>query len=297
MQKTKKAYTALPKNIQLTFITAASIAFVVNALYWISLLIRVYPHGMRVSQFSIMAVGQIILPAMLFAISFIVYKKSVTRFDHLFNATVWTMIGLGLYHVVSVTEGLLLREQNIYSNIFGITWTPAISMLISLALFGGILFLLSRRNKKVNHAQRLQLSALIVIALAFVTDASFNLWGLISQHVGSKNILNLLTHQQLIVPIVLPIAFFLVAYFLVPKAGDRLNRLFTSAIYALIGVMAVTIAMIIYYIGMWALPMSDFASLHALGLQTVFATVIGLAVYTFLIITHNRSKKTLKRAR
>lgn len=297
MQKKKKTPTSLPKNIQLTFITAAAVAFVINAIYWISMLIRVYPNGMRLSQFSILAFGQILLPAVLFVLGFVTYKKSITRFDHIVNAVLLTFVGLGIYLLTSTVEGLLSRYQNISSSLVSMTWAPAVSMIITLCLFGALLLVLYPRNKKVNHARRLQLIALAVIALAFLVGAAFNFSGLVSQHVGNNNILALLTHPLLITPVVLPIAFFLTAYFALEKSAGRLNQLFTAAMYALVGAMVIWITAMVFQIGAWTLPPNDFASLHKLGLPTIFATVISLAVYTFLIVTHNRSKKTTKRTK
>lgn len=297
MKKTKKALTVLPKNIQLTFITAAAVAFVINAIYWISMLIRVYPNGMRLSQFSILAFGQILLPAVLFAVSFVAYKKSTTRFDHVFNSVLLTFVGLGVYILTATVEGLLSRYQNISSSLVSMTWAPAVSMIVALCLFGAILLVLCRRNKKANHARRLQLTALTVIAVAFLVGTLFNMSGLVSQLVGNNNIVNLLTHPLLMTPIILPVAFFLTAYFTLEKIGGRLNRMFTAAIYALVGAMAIWITTMVFQIGAWTLPAGDFASLHALNLPTIFATVISLAVYTFLIVTHNRSKNATKKSK
>lgn len=297
MQKTKKASIALPKNIQLTFITAATIAFVINAIYWIGLLIRVYPNGMRLSQFSIMAIGQILLPAILFAISFLAYKKSTTRFDHIFNSTILTLIGLGIHHLVAIIERLLSRYQDISSSLISMTWAPAVSMVIALCLFAAVLLVLCPRNKNANHVRRLQLVALFVITLAFLADAAFNLSGLVSQHIGNNNGIKLLTHPLLITPVILPIAFFVTAYLALQKLGGRLNHLFTAAVYALVGAMTIWITAMVFHIGVWSLPASDFASIHSLGLQTIFATAASLTVYTFLIVTHNRSKKAAKKSK
>ena len=297
MQKTKKALSALPKNVQLTFITAASITLVINALYWISLMLRVYPSGMRFSHFSIMAVGQILMPIILLAASFFIYKKSTTRFDHLFNSILLALAGISIYQLVSTVEWQLSRYQNISSSLVNMAWAPAVSMAVAFCVFAALLLILSRRDNTVNHVRRLQITTLTLIGSAFIVGIVFNLYGLVSQYINRGDIVSLLIHPQLITPVILPVAFFLVAYLATPKISGRLSRLFTAAIYALIGAMIIWITTMIFSIGVWALSASDFAALHAIGLPTITATVISLAVYTFLIITHNRSTKATKKSK
>jgi hypothetical protein len=297
MRKTKKLLSALPKNVQLTFITAAGITLVINTLYWISMLIRVYPSGMRLSQFSIMAIGQIIMPALLFAVSFYVYKKSTTRFDHIFNATILTVVGISIYHLVSSAEWQLSRYQDISSSLVNMTWAPLVSMVVAFCLFAALLLVISRRNNKVDHIKRLQIVTLAFVGLAFVVGTIFNLYALGSQYISRGDVINLLTHPQLVTPVILPLAFFIVAYLAIPKIHGRLARFYTAAIYALIGAMIIWITTTVFNLGAWALSANDFAALHALGLPTISATIISLAVYTFLIITHNRTSKAAKKTK
>jgi hypothetical protein len=297
MKNIKKATITLPKNIQLTFITAAAIAFVINAIYWIGLLLRVYPHGMRLSQFSIMAFSEVLLPAILFFAAYFVVKKGVPRFERIFNAVLLAIAGLALHIIVTIIERMLTEYQNIYTGVFAITWMPAVSFIVTLVAYGGLLYALYPRNKKTNDARVLQLVVLFLIIAAFIADASFNISSLILQNTDNKSITGLLTNPLLITPVVFPNAFFATAYFMITKLGGRLNRLFTATIYTLVGFMVILITTMLFNIGVWSLPLGDTAAIHALDLQTIFAASTSFIVYTFLIISHNQLKKNPKKSK
>ena len=298
MPKIQKNSGALPKNIQLTFITVAAIAFVVNAVYWCALLMRVYPNGMRLSQFSVMAIGLIVLPAILLGISLLKYKRTTPLFERVFNAALLTFVGLGIHQVVSVIERLLSRYQDISSSLLNMTWSPAITMLVSICLFVGLILVVnSRKKQNPNSLRYLFIATLFFVTIAFVVNAVFNFGGLVAQHMDSNNIARLLTHPMLLTPLVLPIAFFATAYLATSKVSGRMHRLFTALIYAMIGSMIILITTMLFNFGVHSLAISKYTSVRWLDVEIIFTTLVSLGVYTFLIVTHTKTKKISKKTK
>lgn len=295
MKNSKKYTSLLPKNIQLTFISAAAIALIMNAVYYIGLLMRVYPQGMRLSQFSIMAITHIVLPALLFVIAYVVYKKGSSQLERIFNATLLATVGIAIHTIILIIERLLTRNYDIYTGMPVGTWIPLVSVSIAVAFY--LIMLLSLSSPKKNSARTFQLTAVALVILAFIADATFKLSSLVLQHINSNNVSNLLTHPLLITPVILPIAFFVTAYLTATKANGRLIRLFTAVVYTLVGTLVIWITTVFFNLGVWTLSIGDAASVHALDLPTVFTAFLSLAVYTFLIVTHNHTakKKTAKK--
>lgn len=292
MQKTKKAQPALPKNLQLTLITLATLAFVTQIIHHTSLLIRVYPDGLRLSQFTFMMVSYALLPAVLFAIAFIVTDKTSSRFDRLFRATLLAIAGLGIHTIVSVIDRVLSQHTSLYTDSLFINGGMiAMPIIVTLVLFAGVLYALRVRNKKVNKTNTLQRAIILILGLAFIAEATFSVSSLILRHIGSKDITNFITHPDFLLSTVLPLAFLATAYLALQKLSV-LNRLYTSSLYAVTGVMVIFITTIIFYVGgTWVLSPADHTSMYALGLPTIFAGIISIAIYSFLIITHNQSTK------
>lgn len=291
MQKNKKAQSLLPRNIQLTLISTAAIAFAVQAIYMIGILARVYPQGMRLSPFSVMAICSILMPAVLFGIAFVVFRKNLPRLERLFNAAVLTLTGMAIFTSVMILQRVITQQVHTpYGSEMMATWSPAFPFIISLALFAGLLMLLQRTTA----IRALQVATIVLVSVAFLSEAIFSVTALVLQHVGTKNIMNFLTHPMLITPVVLPLAFFATSYFALNKE-TKLNRLFGAVIYSLVGALVVFITLTFFYISTWTLSLGDTASVYALDLQTIFASIISIAVFTFLIITHNRSKQSPKK--
>ncbi|MDB5187041.1 MAG: hypothetical protein JWM07_513 [Candidatus Saccharibacteria bacterium] len=289
MKNNKKSTSTLPKNIQLTFVTAAAIALVMNAIYYIGLLLRVYPQGMRLSQFSVMAITLIVLPALLFVIAYVVYKKGSSQLERFFNATLLATVGLAIHTIILIIERLLTQHYDIYTGMPVGTWIPLVSVSIAVASY--LVILLTLSSPKKNPTRCLQLTAVALVVVAFIANAIFNISSLVLQHVDSDNVTNLLTNPLLITPVVLPIAFFATAYLTASKANGRLSRLFTAVVYTLVGTLAIWITTVFFNLGIWTLSIGDAASVHALDLPTIFTAFLSLAVYTFLIVTHNRTTK------
>lgn len=297
MKNSKKETSTLPKNIQLTFITAAAIAFVVQMIYHVSLLLHVYPNGLKLSQFTLMATGYVLLPALLFAISFMIASKGRPHFDRLFHATLLTITGLSIHMVVSVIDRVFSQYTELYrSSLFINGGMIALPLIVTLVLFAGLLYLLRTRNKNTDKTRTLQRTVIVILGLAFIANAAFGISGLILRHIGSKDIANFITHPDFVLTTVLPLAFFATAYLALQKL-TTLNRLYTSFVYAMIGVTVIFITTIIFHAGTWMLPPADTASISTLDLQTIFASIASLAVYTFLIVTHNRTKKAVKKTK
>lgn len=295
MTKTQKPALIAPKNIQLTLITTATITLVMNTIFWIHMLVSVYPHGMRISQFSVMALGLILMPVVFFALAFFVYSKNLPRLDEVFKATLLTLAGLGIHAAVSIIERLASRYQDLSTSLGSMTWSPIIPMLVSLCLFIGLLAVVRSRDVKAEHTLRLEVAVVSFVVLAFLIDALFNVGGLVSQHIGRNNIWNLLTHPMLIVPVVLPLAFFATAYLTTPKNTRRLAKLFITLLYTLVGVMTAWTASMLFTFGLRTLSLNQYASAHINDLQTTFIVVVSLAVFAFLLITHNTTKRRAKR--
>lgn len=297
MQKTKKVQSVLPKNIQLTLITLASIAFVAQAISTISLLIRVYPQGVRFSQFTFMILSYLLLPVLLFGVAYFKSRKDTPRFDRVFHALLLTIAGLGINAVVTVLERLVSQHTTLYQNSLFINGGMiALPLVVTLVLFAGLLYLLRNRAKNADNSNLLQHAIIIILSLAFVADALFNMTSLVMQHIGSKNIMNFLTHPQLILPVVLPLAFFATAYLALQKL-TVIHRLYTALLYAVVGVIVIYITQTVFYTYTGILSPTEVASIYALDLQTIFAATVSVTVYTFLIITHNRGKKIAKKTK
>lgn len=297
MKNSKKETSTLPKNIQLTFITAAAIAFVVQMIYHISLLMRIYPNGLKLSQFTLMVTSYVLLPAILFAISFMIAGKSRLRFDRIFHATLLTVAGLSIHTVVSVLDRIFSQYTELYrSSLFINGGMIALPIVVTLVLFAGLLYVLRTRNKNSDKTNTLQRAVIVILGLAFIANAAFGISGLILRHIGSKDITNFITHPDFALTTVLPLAFFATAYLALQKLST-LNRLYASFIYAMIGVTVIYITTIIFHAGIWMLPLADTAAINTLDLQTIFASIASLAVYTFLIVTHNSAKKAVKKTK
>lgn len=298
MQKTKKVHSTVPKNIQLTLITLAATAFVVQVIHHTALLIRVYPDGPRLSNFTFIMIGYALLPALLFAAAFMTTSKTLPRFDRLFHATILAIAGLGIHMIVSVLDRLMSQLTDIYtSSLFINGGMIAMPIIVTLVLFASLLYALRSRNKNTDKTNALQRTIILILGLAFIANATFSISSLVLQHIGSKDITNFITHPDFVLPVVLPLAFFATAYLALQKLNTT-TRLYTSFLYAVIGVMVISITTTIFYIGgTWILSPADSATMYALDLPTIFASIISIAVYTFLIVTHNQSKKTTKKAK
>jgi hypothetical protein len=297
MKNTKKATGILPKNIQLTFITLSAIAVVIQAIFYIGLLARIYPNGLRLSQFSILAFTAIVLPVILFATAYYFSKKSASRFDRVFHAALLAVIGLAIQRIVYIVDRVLAQHTDLYtSDLFVNGGMIALPIITTIALYAGLLYTLRLRSKKSDGIRSLQLATVSLAALVFTADMVLNISDLVARHIGSRNAMNFITHPDLILPIVLPFAFFAVAYLTIQKTST-LNRLFTSTLYALVGVMTIYITMTLFSVGTWMLSTRDTVSIYALDLPTIVAAFLSLTVYTFLIVTHNRSKKTTKKSK
>jgi hypothetical protein len=297
MQKTKKVQSVLPKNIQLTLITLASIALVLLTISTIAVLIRVYPHGILFSQFTFMIVSYLLLPVLLFGIAYLKSRAVAPRFDRVFYALLLTIAGIGINTIVTVLERLVSQHTTLYqSSLFINGGMIALPLVVTLVLFAGLLYLLRNHKKNTDSSDVLQQAIIVILSLAFVADALFNVTSLVMQHIGSKNIMNLLTHPQLILPVVLPLAFFATAYLALQKL-TTMRRLYTAFVYAVVGAIVIFITRTLFDIYAGILSPAEVASIYALDLQTIFAATVSVTVYTFLIITHNRGKKITKKAK
>lgn len=297
MQKTKKVQSVLPQNIQLTLITLAAITFVIQAIHHISLLIRVYPNGLRLSQFTFMIISYTLLPALLFAIGYMISGKGRLRFDRVYHATVLAIAGLGIHTIVTILDRVFSQYTDLYrSSLFINGGMIILPIIVTLVLFTGLLYALQTRNKNIDKASTLQRAIIVILGLAFIANALFNISSLVLRHIGSKDIMNFIAHPDFTLSAVLPLAFFATAYLALQKL-NTVNRVYASFLYATIGVMVIFITTMIFSIGTWILSPADTASMYALNLPTIFASVISIAVYAFLIITHNRSKKISKKTK
>lgn len=298
MQKTKKAQLGLPKNIQLTLITLAALAFVTQIIHHVGLLIRVYPDGFRMSQFTYMMISYALLPAVLFAIAYLISSKKLPRFDRIFRATLLAIAGLGIHTIVSSLDRVLSEHTELHrSSLFINGGMIALPIITTLVLFGGLLYVLRSQNKTIDKKNTLQRAIILILGLAFIAGAVLNISGLVLRHVGSKDITNFIAHPDFLLAIVLPLAFFATAYLALRKLNS-INRLYTSFLYAIVGVLVIFITTIIFYIGgTWILSPADSAALYTIDLPTIFASIVSIAVYTFLIITHNQPEKATKKSK
>jgi hypothetical protein len=297
MKNTKKATGIPPKNIQLTFITLSAIAVVIQVIFYIGLLARIYPNGLRLSQFSFMAFSSMMLPVILFAVAYYFSKRSASRFDRVFHAALLAVIGLAILRIIYIFDRVLAQHTDLYtSDLFVNGGMLALPIIATLALYTGLLYVLRIRDKKSDGIRSLQLATVSLAALVLIADTILNISDLVVRHIGSKNAMNFITHPDLILPIVLPFAFFAVAYLTIQKT-NTLNRLFISTIYAIVGVMTIYITITLFNIGTWMLSTRDTVSVYALDLPTIIAAFLSLTVYTFLLVTHNRAKKTTKKSK
>jgi hypothetical protein len=287
MKHTKKDLTSLPKNIQLTLITTTAIAFVVNAITFSWLLFRVYPHGIRLSQFSIMAVGQILLPVLLFSLAFFLVKHEGGRFNRVFTTTVTTITGLAIYTIIVTVEILLSRFHDIYSGILPVEWIALAAYAVTIAFYLSLLLFIRLRSES-QHKKTVTLALLVV---AFLATAMSNVYNLTLQRLDGQLVINLFTNPLIITPVILPIAFFMTAYLMVFHKS-RLARSYIAAIYTLIGIFVITITTMLFNYAIWLQVVEDAASAYP-HLQTTVVAVVSLAVYSFLIITHNSAKKAV----
>ena len=294
MKKTKKSAFVLPKTIQLTFISVAIAAYIIESIHWINILSRTYPNGLRLSQFSVMAIGTLLLPIILFATSFLAYKKNINKFDTLFNATLMTVIGLAIYVLVFTAEWKLLQNPNI---IFESPWRPAISMIVAFALFIGLQLLIVKSSKRTSITKKIQMTTICIMGIVFIINTITNLWDLVSRHVGSIDIMNFFTHQQFVIAIILPLIFLVAAYFILPKTASKTNRLFTAVVYALTGVLTMNATIIATYLVLTLLPPSRSTALHIIEFQTIAAAILGVTIFSILLLTPAQSKVRLKKSR
>jgi hypothetical protein len=271
MNKNKQSTDYLPKNIQITLIGAVAGAFVVDTLHSILLLIRIYPHGIRPSQFTLMIFSTILLPLILFAAGYLFSKKSPSRFDRLFAATILTVIGYFIFRMVLVADRALALHTSLYQSVpilsEGMIVVPCI---VALLLYAGLLYTLRRHKRHTHGMHTLQRIMIPLALLAFVVEAIFSINELVGRHIGSKNIMNLLTHQDLITTTLLPIIFFAIAY-LVVRNTNHLTRLFVVILYATIGII----------INQTILIASNYS------LQTFYITAASVGLYILVIISLN----------
>jgi hypothetical protein len=284
MKQTKKDILAIPKTIQATFFIIAAFAFLATIIHWTELLIQVYPNGMRLSQFSLLAFSEMLLPATLFTIVFAAYNTKAVRANRLFNASLLTTVGLGVLSIIGPIHFLYMH----YFQVVGNHFTPIIPAVITLGLYVIFIYVLRRANS----ARILQVSVITIVALAFIIQATFGLGDLFIRHIGSKNIMNFLTHPTFIFNTMLPVIFFVAVYL---KSGTltKINRAFTSIVYTLIGIMAMNAATMIFMTSLrLASPAQDnFLSVHISGLQTLVAVVASLSIYGFLMRYVRREQK------
>jgi hypothetical protein len=295
MPKLTKHVSPLPKNLQLTFIMTAAIAFVVNAIYWILLLVRVYPHGMRISQFSIWAIGMIIFPALVFGVAYLMTKKEHSRLEDVFNASLLALTGLLVQTCVILADQFIISPRlSATSGLFA-NLHMLVPSLITLVLFIGFILLVKRGIKNTNKARLMRQSVAIVAVVSLVATATANVHYAFSQFATSYNVLDLLVHPAAITSPILPIIFFAIAYYTIQTNKQPLDRLFTATIYSLIGVMIAATTTLVYTIGIWTLAVFKAYPAESLfDIQTAFVVCVSLLFYAHLIITHYRSNHLLK---
>lgn len=271
MNKNKQSTDTLPKNIQITFIATVAGAFVVNTIYGILLLMRIYPHGLRPSQFTFIMFTSMLLPVVLFACAYLIAKRRLPRFAHLFYAAVVTVIGYFLFRLVSVADRALSLHSSIYqSEPFLNGGMIALPLVVTLLLYAGLLYSFWRRNQYTGDTPQLQRTMISVGVLTYAVDAVYSLSDLVSRHIGSKNIMNLLTHQDFLTTVVIPVVCFVIAYSVVRNA-NRLNRLFTAMLYATTGVI---VTLIIQLLSNYSLP-------------AFYMAAASFSFYILLVMAHN----------
>jgi hypothetical protein len=284
MKQTKKDILAIPKTIQATFFIIAVFAFLATVINWTGLLIQVYPNGMRLSQFSLLAFSEMLLPVVLFAVAFAAYDTKALRTNRLFTSSLLTTAGLGVLSIIGPIHFLYMH----YFQVVGNHFSPIIPAVMTLGVYVIFIYVLRRANS----ARILQVSVIAIIALAFIIQAIFGLGDLFIRHIGSKNIMNFLTHPTFILSIILPVIF-LVATYLKNSKLTKINRVFLSVIYALITIIAMNAVMMLFTTGLrLTSPAQDsFLSVHISGLQTLVAVLASLSIYGFLMIRQARTKK------
>lgn len=271
MNKNKQSTDYLPKNIQITLISALTAAFAINTIYSILLLVRVYTDRLQPSQFTFMTFSFLLLPVVLFATGHLVTSKGLSRLSRLAYAAALTITGYFLFSLVSVADRVLALHTTLYQNApFLNGGMIALPIIVTLFLYAGLLLILHQQNKSADKIKLLQCVMIPLAFLAFAVNAIFSIGELIMRHIGSKNIMNLLVHPDLVISAVLPIVFFVIAY-IVTRSANRLSRLFTAIIYTTAGALATMII----------LTVSNYS------LRTLYVVLTSLTIYVLLILVNN----------
>jgi hypothetical protein len=271
MNKNKQSTDYLPKNIQITLISVLAAAFAINTIYSILLLVRVYADGLRPSQFTFMTFSFLLLPVVLFTTGYLVANKGLSRLSRLAYAAALTITGYFLHSLVSVADRVLALHTTLYQNApFLNGGMIALPIVVTLFLYVGLLLILHRQNTSADKMKLLQYVIIPLAFLAFAVNSIFSIGELIMRHIGSKNMMNLLVHPDLIISTVLPLIYFVIAY-IITRGVSGLSRLYTAIIYTTAGALATMII----------LTVSNYS------LRTLYVVLTSLTIYVLLILLNN----------
>ncbi|HET8884064.1 MAG TPA: hypothetical protein VFM68_01180 [Candidatus Saccharimonadales bacterium] len=290
MPKTKNNLPILSEKVQFTFLSVSLIVYVITATYWISLLVRVYPNGMRFSEFSVAAMSEIIFPIILFAIAYLTINKSISRLNRLFKASLFAFMGFLVLIWAALLSRWIMSSSTLFSE-WPAHWNVIIPLLVTLIVYIGFVIWPNRPTGQVAIDRRLQVVFLAIASVSFVLTAILGTKHTIGQYLGDQDIINLLTDSRVVVAAILPAIFFAIAYRMISTGKNLANRLFATGIYTITGIMIAHAIALLCTLSIWYLSVGDSYPELLFTIQTAVVTWISLLVYGAIIVCHGRAKK------
>lgn len=294
MRKESTITDLVPQNIQAPLLFTTIVAYIAIALNVALLLVRAYPNGMRLSEFSIMAVATILMPLIFAMFTFWVFrmKKLFSRE----NLSVLSLVAtLGI-----ITQTALVGAYYFTASIIPLTVPSEMSHnLISLAvfalapvlLFSGYLYYVARHLKSIGDIRSIQVTNIAIIALGFVAAVVPRVAYAINQYQFSGSLINVIVGSGAIETIILPAIFFATAWYLLRLKMGRLERLYNSALYTLVGTLIAISLINLTSVGLSALSGNGVMIPHQVfNFQPFFIAAVSLVIYVLIV------KRTMKQS-
>lgn len=291
MKKTKKALqkiAVLPRITQKTFIITALLAYVSNVLFWTVLWASVYPNGGRMSQFAVLAVGEVALPILFFGIAYFLNAHEPSRLARVFKASVLASMGLLLQVFIGFINWWLVYSPSstAHNEFLSSYWFMIMTAVIVLAIFTA-LAVWTRTRQKYNP-QSFRTIFLGLAGGAYIITVLLQLQDTVPRLLKGQDALMLLSQQAFTGFVILPIVLFGIAYSILRFARRRADHVYVAAIYTLIGFMIHNIIQSLVMVG-WrsGTIASSFQSVD----YSAAIPWITLVFYTIVLIWHHRKTK------
>lgn len=290
MVKTKKVLQKnfqLPRITQKTFVISALLAYVSNVLFWTTMWASVYPNGGRLSQFSVLAVGEVMMPILFFSIAYLINAHEPTRLSRVFKASMLAGMGLLIQVYIGVMYYWYILDVNYgYNEFTSSYWFMIVMASVALVCFA-LLAIFTRTRLRVAHTQLFQIAFLLLAGGVYIITASMRLTETVDLLLKTRDASTLLQHPHMLQQVVLPLIVFGVAYYVLRRVSSKFNHVYIAAVYAFIGVI---VSNAIYSISVFSARLGASSALQNID-HFAIAPWMALLFSLGLIVWHRRYKK------